>query len=57
MKIRLAKKIWNRPMGKMSPYWINKFVKADKTDYRITQASKKVEKWKGYKLRKRLVGL
>lgn len=57
MKIRLAKKIWNRPMGKMSLYWINKFVKADKTDYRITQASKKVEKWKGYKLRKRLVGL
>lgn len=57
MKIRLAKKIWNRPIGKMSPYWINKFVKADKKDYRITQASKKVEKWKGYKLRKRLVGL
>lgn len=41
----------------MSPYWINKFVKADKKDYRITKASKKVEKWKGYKLRKKLVGL
>ena len=30
MKIRLAKKIWNRAINKTSPYWLNKFVKADK---------------------------
>lgn len=30
MKIRFAKKIWNRATNKMSPYWLNKFVKADK---------------------------
>ena len=38
MKIRLARKIWNRPLDKMSPYWINKVVKADKWDSRLTQA-------------------
>lgn len=35
MKIRLAKKIWNMAINKTSPYWLNKFVKADKFDSRI----------------------
>lgn len=54
MKIRLAKKIWNRGKYKMSPYWLNKFVKADKLDSRITQASRKVAKWKANNLKNRL---
>lgn len=45
MKIRLAKKIWNRQVGELSPYWFNKFVIADKWDSRLTQALRKVVKW------------
>lgn len=45
MKIRLAKKIWNRSIGRLSPYWLNKFAKADKLDSCITQALRKLVKW------------
>ena len=48
MKIRLARKIWNRPLDKMSPYWINKVVKADKWDSRLKKKKKKVVKWKSH---------
>lgn len=44
MKIRLAKKIWNRQVGKLSPYWFNKFLITDKWDSRLTQALRKVVK-------------
>lgn len=54
MKIRLAKKIWNRAIDKMSPYWFNKFTKADKLDSRIIQASRKLAKWEGNNLKNRL---
>ena len=54
MKIRLAKKIWNRAASKMSPYWLNKFVKADKLDSRITKASRKLVKWEANNLKNRL---
>lgn len=54
MKIRLAKKIWNRAIDKMSPYWLNKFTKADKLDSRIIQASRKLAKWEGNNLKNRL---
>lgn len=46
MKIRIAKKIWNGAINKTSPYWLDKFVKADKLDSRITQSSRKIVKWK-----------
>lgn len=54
MKIRLAKKIWNRATNKMSSYWLDKFVKADKLDSRITQASRKLAKWEANNLKNRL---
>lgn len=54
MKIRLAKKIWNRAIDKMSTYWLNKFTKADKLDSRIIQASRKLAKWEGNNLKNRL---
>lgn len=54
MKIRLAKKIWNRSIGRLSPYWLNKFVKADKLDSRITQALRKLVKWEANNLKNRL---
>ena len=54
MKIRLAKKIWNRETKKMSPYWLNKFVKADKLDSRIIRASRKLVKWEANNLKNRL---
>lgn len=54
MKIRLAKKIWNRATNKMSPYWLNKFVKADKLDSRIIRASRKLVKWEANNLKNRL---
>lgn len=54
MKIRLAKKIWNRAINKTSPYWLNKFVKADKLDSRITQSSRKLVKWESNNLKNRL---
>lgn len=54
MKIRLAKKIWNRSINKMSPYWLNKFAKADKLDSRITQSLRKLVKWESNNLKNRL---
>lgn len=54
MKIRLAKKIWNRAINKTSPYWLNKFVKADKLNSRITQSSRKLVKWESNNLMNRL---
>ena len=54
MKIRLAKKIWNRATNKMSSYWLDKFVKEDKLDSRITQASRKLVKWEANNLKNRL---
>lgn len=54
MKARLAKKIWNRSIGRLSPYWLNKFVKADKLDSRITQALRKLVKWEANNLKNRL---
>lgn len=54
MKIRLAKKICNRGKYKMSQYWLNKIVKADKLDSRITQAIRKVAKWEVNNLKNRI---
>ena len=54
MKIRLAKKIQNRAINKTSPYWLNKFTKADKLDSRITQSSIKLVKWESNNLKNRL---
>ena len=54
MKIRLAKKIWNRATNKMSSYWLDKFVKADKLDSRITQALRKLAKWEANNIKNRL---
>lgn len=54
MKIRLAKKIWNRATNKMSSYWLDKFVKADKLDSRIIQASRKLAKWEDNNIKNRL---
>lgn len=38
----------------MSQYWLNKIVKADKLDSRITQAFRKVVKWEANNLKNRL---
>ena len=54
MKIRLAKKIWNGAINKTYPYWLDKFVKADKLDRRITQSSRTLVKWKSNNLKNRL---
>lgn len=54
MKIRLAKKICNRGKYKMFQYWLNKIVKADKLDSRITQAFRKVVKWEANNLKNRI---
>ena len=54
MKIRLAKKIWNRSINKMSPYWLNKFAKAEKLDSRITQSLRKLVRWESNNLKNRL---
>lgn len=54
MKIRLAKKIWNRQVGKLSPYWFNKFLITDKWDSRLTQALRKVVKWESNNSKHRL---
>ena len=54
MKIRLAKKIWNGAINKTSHYWLDKFVKADKLDSRITQSSRKLVKWESNNLMNRL---
>ena len=54
MKIRLARKIWNIQVDKLSPYWFNKFVTADKWDSRLTQALRKVVKWESHNSKHRL---
>lgn len=54
MKIRLARKIWNRQVGKLSPYWFNKFLIVDKWDERLTQALRKVSKWESHNSKHRL---
>ena len=54
MKIKLARKIWNTQVGKLSPYWFNKFVTADKWDSRLTQALRKVVKWESHNSKHRL---
>ena len=54
MKIRLAKKIWNRQVGKLSPYWFNKFLIVDKWDERLTKALRKVSKWESNNSKHRL---
>lgn len=57
MKIRLSKKIWNGAINKKSHYWLDKFVKADKLDSRITQYSRKLIKWESNNLKNRLKSL
>lgn len=54
MKIRLAKKIWNRQVDKLSPYWFNKFLNTDSWDCRLTQALRKVVKWESHNSKHRL---
>lgn len=54
MKVRLAKKIWNGAINKTSHYWLEKFIKADKLDSRITQSSRKLIKWESNNLKNRL---
>lgn len=54
MKTRLARKIWNRQVGKLSPYWFNKFIIVDKWDERLTQALRKVVKWESHNSKHRL---
>lgn len=54
MKTRLARKIWNRQVDKLSPYWFNKIVKTDKLDSRFTQAIRKVAKWEANNLKNRI---
>lgn len=54
MKTRLTRKIWNRQVGKLSPYWFNKFLITDKWDSRLTQALRKVVKWESNNLHRRL---
>lgn len=52
MKIRLAKKIWNRSIDRLSPYWLIKFSQ-DKVDNRIVQALKRVTKWEANNMKNR----
>lgn len=53
MKIRLAKKIWNRSIDSLSPYWLSK-LSQDKIDNRIVLAAKRVTKWEANNLKNRL---
>lgn len=53
MKIRLAKKIWLRPIDRLSPYWSIKLLQC-KIDNRIVQAAKRVTKWEANNLKNRL---
>lgn len=54
MKVRLARKIWNRQVDKLSPYWFNKFLNTDRWDNRLTQALRKVVKWESHNSKHRL---
>ena len=42
MKARLAKKLACTPINRLSPYWIEKFVCADRRDARLEKA---IAKW------------
>lgn len=53
MKIRLAKKIWNRSIDSLSPYWLSK-LSQDKIDNRFMQALKRVTKREANNLKNRL---
>lgn len=53
MKVRLAKKIWNRSIDRLSPYWLIK-LSQDKVDNRIVQALKRVTKWEANNMKNRL---
>ena len=53
MKIRLAKKIWLRPIDRLSPYWSIKLLQC-KIDNRMFQAAKRVTKWEANNLKNRL---
>lgn len=54
MKTRLARKICNRQVDKLSPYWFNKFLNTDSWDCRLTQALRKVVKWESHNSKHRL---
>lgn len=54
MKTRLARKIWNRQVDKLSPYWFNKFLNTDSWDCRLIQALRKVVKWESHNSKHRL---
>lgn len=41
MKARLAKKLACTPINKLAPYWIDKFICADRCDARIKTANAK----------------
>ena len=38
MKARLAKKLVGTPIDRLAPYWIEKFVFADRRDARLEEA-------------------
>ena len=44
MKARLAKKLACTPINRLSPYWIDKFVCADRRDARFEKSTCQVEK-------------
>ena len=44
MKARLAKKLAHTPIDRLAPYWIEKFVFADRRDARFEEALKKYNK-------------
>lgn len=43
MKARLAKKLAGTPINRLAPYWIDKFVCADRRDARLEKA---IAKWR-----------
>ena len=49
MKARLAKKLACTPINRLSPYWIEKFVCADRRDARFEKAFAKWRKRKQIK--------
>ena len=53
MKIRLAKKIWNRSIDRLSSYWLIR-LSQDKVDNRIVLAAKRVTKWEANNIKNRL---
>ena len=43
MKARLAKKLAHTPWDRLAPYWINKYVYAERSDARLEKA---IAKWR-----------